>query len=278
MVAPSSNTPSTIAASSKDQAAGTDNGVVPSGNSSTRTEPFVAENGDPLAAACTDTSANGKSGVLKVTAPELFTTDALMSQAQGGANSGVKASYCSAQEKTGASGTTVRDIFSKVITPARVTFALLTILVLWSSADRPERVVWIFSVIACTYLALWIIYLTAAIVSLTVLVSISYIALIAGCITHLSSAAGIFIMLLDMGYAAGLFGYALSEYRQRKGTERSAEHVPTRNEEELNEDRSVFNMFSFYASIMSVSCAACATWLVVCFTLDTYVLVVVCRC
>jgi hypothetical protein len=139
-----------------------------------------------------------------------------------------------------------------VLTPARVIFAQLTMSVLRSTVEWLERIVWIFSMIVCIYLALCTIYHTTAIDNLIVLVSISYIALIIGCITYLSFAACIFIMLFDMGYDARLFRYTLSEHRQLKGTERSAKYMPTRSEEEIKEDRSVFNMYS-YASAVSLA-------------------------
>jgi hypothetical protein len=160
------------------------------------------------------------------------------------------------------------------LTPTRAVFLVSTLVALWLSAGQPSRAVWTFTVIAISYLALWTIYLTAALQPLTVLVSLSYVMLLAISVTHLSSAAGVFLMLLDTAYAAGLFGYALAEYRQRKGSERSAEALQTRvKQEELKNDKAVITMVSLYATVASLLSAAGAAW-VIFYATDMYWVVV----
>jgi hypothetical protein len=81
-------------------------------------------------------------------------------------------------------------------------------------------------------------------------------------------------MLLDTAYAAGLFGYALAEYRQRKGSERSAEALQTRvKQEELKNDKAVITMVSLYATVASLLSAAGAAW-VIFYATDMYWVVV----
>lgn len=71
------------------------------------------------------------------------------------------------------------------LTPARAVFLVSTLVALWRSAGQPWRAVWTFTVIAISYLALWTIYLTAALQPLTILVSLSYVMLLAISVTHL---------------------------------------------------------------------------------------------
>ncbi|KAK3118153.1 hypothetical protein QOZ80_9BG0695020 [Eleusine coracana subsp. coracana] len=153
---------------------------------------------------------------------------------------------------------------------------LLTLLALWISADRLERAVWSFTVITSSYLALQTVAFTASISGRTVLVSVSYMALLASTVAHLSSATGIFIMLIDTAYAAGLCGYALSDHRQRHGADRSAEHIipPPRSEEEIKHDGDAFIVLCFYASVVSLASAAGAA-VALYFMVDVYWLVVV---
>ncbi|XP_062182797.1 uncharacterized protein LOC133886901 [Phragmites australis] len=228
-----------------------DNGVLPAVKT-------IAGNGDPSAV---DRSATTEEVTTNEAGAQVLTN--------GNAKGGNSSSSGSVATEPKVSKPPARGAVSKKLTPARAAFALFTSLALWFSADQPRRAVWTFSVIASSYLALWTISLTATIHAGTVLVSVSYMALVAAAVTHLSSSAGIFIMLLDTAYAAGLFGYALSDYRQRKGTERSAEAVPTRSEDDLKWDRGVFCMVSFYATVTSLVCAAGAAW-VIYYTVDEY--------
>ncbi|CAO2143416.1 unnamed protein product [Urochloa humidicola] len=160
--------------------------------------------------------------------------------------------------------------------PARAAFAALTLLALWRTAGDLRRVVWTFSAIAISYITLWTIWLTAAIPARTVLVSVSYIALVAISVTHLSSAAGIFVILLDTAYAAGLCGYALAEYRQRKGFELAADTLHARTKGESEDDRAaiVIAMAFFYSRAASALCAAAAAWVVYYYAADTYWVVI----
>jgi hypothetical protein len=164
----------------------------------------------------------------------------------------------------------VTAVSSILNNPARAAFLASTLVALWGSAGQPWRTVWTFTVIAISYLALWTIYLTAVIHPFTVLVSLSYVMLLAISVTHLSSSAGVFLILLDTAYAAGLFGYALAEYRQRKGSEPAAEALHTRvKQEELKNDEDVITMVSLYATVASIVSAAGAA-LVIFYTTDMY--------
>ncbi|KAL6658342.1 hypothetical protein ACP70R_003928 [Stipagrostis hirtigluma subsp. patula] len=155
-------------------------------------------------------------------------------------------------------------------------FALLMSFTLWFFADKPQCVVWTFSVVAILCLTTRAIALTTTMRAHILLVAVSYVALVALAVTHVSAAAGIFVMLIDTAYAAWLFGYALSEHRQRNGTELSAEAVPepsSRSTEELKEESEVTNKVIFYAMVASLVCLIVAIW-VVCYTVEIYWLVV----
>ncbi|KAL6653515.1 hypothetical protein ACP70R_009093 [Stipagrostis hirtigluma subsp. patula] len=155
-------------------------------------------------------------------------------------------------------------------------FALLGSFALWFFADHPRCVVWIFSLVAISCLTACAIVLTTTMRAHILLAAVSYIAFAALSVIHVSAAAGIFVMLIDTAYAAWLFGYALSEHRQRNGTELSAEAVPepsSRTREELKEDNEVMIKVIFYAMVASLVCLIVAIW-VVCYTVEIYWLVV----
>ncbi|KAL6870896.1 hypothetical protein ACP4OV_014744 [Aristida adscensionis] len=165
-------------------------------------------------------------------------------------------------------------VASKTRIRAAASALALTSLLLWSLADQPRRVAWAFTAAAAACLAAGAVALTEKMAARTVLVSVSYLALVASAVAHLSSSAGVFIMLLDTAYAAVLFGYALAEHRQREGSEQSAEAVPdpsSRTREELREKRAIVIMVFCYSTIASLLFIAAAVW-VICYE-ETYWLV-----
>ena len=153
-----------------------------------------------------------------------------------------------------------------------VPYAAVTSLAVWPVADRPRSVVWVFSTITCAYLVLLTIVLTRTMRAGTVLLSVSYAALVGAAAAHLSPRAGMVIVHLDTAYAAGLFGFALAEHRQFAGAERSAAAVPmpasSPSEEELKKDA----VAPFLSAIVSLLCAGCAAF-VLCYAKDTHLLI-----
>ncbi|CAO2188196.1 unnamed protein product [Urochloa humidicola] len=160
---------------------------------------------------------------------------------------------------------------------ASALYAAATSVAVWSVADRPRSVVWVFSATTTTYLLLWTIVLTRMKGRRRMaLLSVSYIALAAATAAHLSSRAGMAAMHLDTAYAAGLFGRALAEHTQLTvGADRSAAAVPkpsSLSEEERRKDRDNLSSMSFAAAVASLVCATCAVF-VLCYAKDTHLLI-----
>ena len=139
-----------------------------------------------------------------------------------------------------------------------IIYAVIAPWMLWRVATDHVSLMWTSSILACSYGALWTIALSARLAGafLAIIFRVSYVALVAFASTHLiGTANGISIVYLDTFYVAGMLGYAVAEYRLRRGTEQcpsailAAKPPPLEDQERGDEEAGLYYMGFLFGSV-----------------------------
>lgn len=158
-------------------------------------------------------------------------------------------------------------------------YVVLAPWLLWHAADQPLALVCTFSLLACSYLFFWIHCLSETMSVLIVFFRMSYIALLSSFIGHLIGPVnGMAVVYLETFYAAGMLGYAVAEYRQLVGSERSASAVVGHSSESKEKQRRREEWvcyIAFLESCPSLMFLARMVWLVLVPDADRRILFVV---
>uniref|UniRef100_A0A0D3HIK4 Transmembrane protein n=1 Tax=Oryza barthii TaxID=65489 RepID=A0A0D3HIK4_9ORYZ len=147
-------------------------------------------------------------------------------------------------------------------------YAVIVPFLLWrAAADKPTSLIWTWSILACSYGIFWIISLSEVLGVIVVFFRVSYVALVAAASTQLvGSITGVSIVYLDTFYVAGMVGYAVAEYRMRRGIEECPSAVAAMpplisQEQERNREVNVFYA-AFMFGLVSLVTVGRMAWLV----------------
>lgn len=147
-------------------------------------------------------------------------------------------------------------------------YAVIVPFLLWrAAADKPTSLIWTWSILACSYGIFWIISLSEVLGVIVVFFRVSYVAFVATASTQLvGSITGVSIVYLDTFYVAGMVGYAVAEYRMRRGIEECPSAVAAMpplisQEQERNREVNVFYA-AFMFGLVSLVTVGRMAWLV----------------